>query len=262
MGLPPWKRAPLCALDDSALEMLARQGLGPEDVPGAGRFVALRRIETTASGGVDEEVTHALHPENVRAAIAAARLFGLEVAGVDMISPDITAPWHANGAILNEVNFAPLLGGGEISRRYVEEYLFRLVDGRGRIPVEVFVGGAAAWEAAAARWRTLLQAGMAAVLSSDVRTLGGDGQPFGLAVDGLHARVRALTLRAEVGALVLVVQTLELLRTGIPLDRVDRVVVIDGDIRTAGSPARQAADAEVAGLVALCRAWDASGTAS
>lgn len=262
MGLPPWKRAPLCALDDSALEMLARQGLGPEDVPGAGRFVALRRIETTASGGVDEEVTHALHPENVRAAIAAARLFGLEVAGVDMISPDITAPWHANGAILNEVNFAPLLGGGEISRRYVEEYLFRLVDGRGRIPVEVFVGGAAAWEAAAARWRTLLQAGMAAVLSSDVRTLGGDGQPFGLAVDGLHARVRALTLRAEVGALVLVVQTLELLRTGIPLDRVDRVVVIDGDIRTAGSPARQAADAEVAGLIALCRAWDASGTAS
>ena len=42
----------------------------------------------------------------------------------------------------------------------------------------------------------------------------------------------------------------------------DRVVVIDGDIRTAGSPARQAADAEVAGLIALCRAWDASGTAS
>src|SRR5690606_34365398 len=106
--------------------------------------------------------------------------------------------WHANGAIINEVNFAPLLGGGEISRRYVDEYLVRLVDGRGRIPVEVFVGGAAAWEAAEARWRALLQAGVVAFLCNDVRTLGGDGQPFALPVDGLHARVRALTLRAEV----------------------------------------------------------------
>jgi cyanophycin synthetase len=261
MGLPPWRRTPGCPLDDIALEMLARQDLGPEDVPAAGRFVALRRIETTASGGVDEEVTHALHPENVRAAIAAARFFGLEVAGVDMISPDITAPWHANGAIINEVNFAPLLGGGEISRRYVDEYLVRLVDGRGRIPVEVFVGGAAAWEAAEARWRARLQAGVVAFLCNDVRTLGGDGQPFALPVDGLHARVRALTLRAEVGALVLVVQTLELLGTGLPLDRVDRVVVVDGKLGVPGAPALQAADAEVVGLIALCRAWSAGGAA-
>jgi len=261
MGLPPWRRAPACPLDDIALEMLARQDLGPEDVPAAGRFVALRRIETTASGGVDEEVTHALHAENVRAAVASARLFGLEVAGVDMISPDITAPWHANGAIINEVNFAPLLGGGEISRRYVDEYLIRLVDGRGRIPVEVFVGGAAAWEAAEARWQTLLQAGVVAFLCNDVRTLGGDGQPFALPVDGLYARVRALTLRAEVGALVLVVQTLELLGTGLPLDRVDRVVVVDGRLGVPGAPALQAGDAEVVGLIALCRAWSVSGAA-
>ena len=72
------------------LKALGRQGLQIDAVPAVVQFVALRRIETTAWGGVYEDVTVTNHPENLRAALAASALCGLEVAGVDMISCDIT----------------------------------------------------------------------------------------------------------------------------------------------------------------------------
>ena len=43
-----------------------------------------------------------------------------------------------------------------------------------------------------------------------------------LRLHGLYARTRALLLNREVDALLLVVQTDELLRTGMPVDRIDR----------------------------------------
>ena len=118
--LPPSKRSHLQPIDELALTELVRQGLQIDAVPQAGLFVPLLRIESTAWGGVFEDVTSTIHPENLRAALAASSLCGLEVAGVDMISCDITVPWHANGAVINEVNFAPALGTSVISRLHVK----------------------------------------------------------------------------------------------------------------------------------------------
>lgn len=249
--LPAWRRSGLQPLDDAARQALAAAGLTPDSVPAAGRFAPLRRIESTAWGGVDEEVTHTLHPDNLRIALDAAALLGLEVAGVDLISPDIARPWHANGAVLNEVNYAPLLGGGEISRRHLPAYLRGLLGGDGRIPVEVYVGDEAAWQAAGHRRALLAAQGCRAALSSAQQTLGPDGRPRMLAVRGLHARARALLLAPDVEALLLVVQDDELLATGLPLDRVDALQVVNVQIQLrpgAGAARRQA-------LLGLLRRW-------
>jgi len=225
--IPPWKRSPI-ALDELALQTLTRDGQLPDSVPAKGDFVRLRRIETTAWGGVDEEVTHDLHPDNLRIALDATALMNLEVAGVDVISPDITRPWYENGAVINEVNYAPLLGGGEISRRYLSAYLDRLLVNKGRIPVEAFVGGEAAWSAAEARWRELCEQGHAAFLSSAERTVAPSGQTHAMSLGmGLYERTRGLSLRHDVGALVLVVQTDEFLTRGVPLGPIDRVEFVD-----------------------------------
>jgi D-alanine-D-alanine ligase-like ATP-grasp enzyme len=253
--LPPWKRSGLKQLDELALSMLIRQGWGASSVPPAGKFVALRRIETSALGGVDEEVTHTLHPENLQIALAAANIFGLEVAGIDIMSPDITQPWFANGAVINEVNFAPLLGGGEISRRYLGEYLDRLVSNQGRIDVVVFVGGAAAWKAAEAHWQSKRQAGVAAFLTSAFETLDAQGQTLRLAQQGLNARLRALILRREVQALVVVVQTLELLTLVPVLDRVDALHVVDDEVVVGAQTLTRASAPQVAALVEFCKKW-------
>jgi acyl-coenzyme A synthetase/AMP-(fatty) acid ligase/D-alanine-D-alanine ligase-like ATP-grasp enzyme len=113
--VPPWRRSEIQPLDALAHAAMAAAGYTGASVPTEGAWVPLRPIESTAWGGVDEEVTGLIHPENLRMALAAADLFGLHVAGIDIISPDIARPWHENGAVINEVNFSPLLGAA-ISR--------------------------------------------------------------------------------------------------------------------------------------------------
>jgi acyl-coenzyme A synthetase/AMP-(fatty) acid ligase/D-alanine-D-alanine ligase-like ATP-grasp enzyme len=251
-ALPPWRRSELRPIDDLARAAIAAAGLTEEAVPEPGRLVPLRRIETTEWGGVIEEVTAAVHPENARVAVAAAELLGLEVAGVDIISPDISRPWFANGAIINEVNFAPLLGGSEVSRRWLGGYLERLLEGDGRIPVEVVLGGDGAWPVALDRRRAL---GAGAFATGTDRTLDAEGRDIAMPVRGLHARARALLLSKAVHALVLVVQDTEFLQTGLPVDVVDAMLDAGGQLRRHGKPdepAEPAQDAMLRRLLSGC----------
>lgn len=224
--LPPWTRSAIKPLDTLALATLAAAGWTPSSRPGAGTRVPLRRIESTEWGGIDEEVTQRVHPENLRVALAAAALFGLNVAGIDIISPDISQPWHANGAIINEVNFAPLLGGGDISRRHIPAFLDGLLQGDGRIPVEVYVGGKNAWHAAKARWQSLRSVGVGAVLTNGQETLSASGDAWPMPFSSVYPCVQALTLSPKVASLVAVIPADEFMRHGLPLEAVNAVTQV------------------------------------
>jgi cyanophycin synthetase len=213
----PWLREPAYPRDELTWQALQIQGLDWASVPAAGRRVHLRDIESTQWGGWDEEVTDQLHPDNLAIALQAAQLLGLSVAGVDVISQDITVPWHQNGAIINEVNHAPLLGGGEISRRYIPEFLRGLMHGDGRIPVEVFVGGAQARQRALDRMAELAQTQAGIYLTNDDNTccVHGVGQapvPVHLTSQGLTARVKALLMDRRVAVLLVVAPTRDALQ--------------------------------------------------
>lgn len=234
--LPPWRRSELRPIDDLARAAILAEGLLESSVPAVGQFVPLRRIESTAWGGIDEEVTDQVHPENLRVALATAQLLGLDVAGIDIISPDISEPWHANGAIINEVNFAPLLGGGETSRRHIGEYLTRLLEGDGRIPLEVFLGGDAAWHAAMARRNALGGDDAGIYVTSARRTLDGNGHEIRIPFQTLHERSRAMLLSRQVRTLLLVVQDDEWLRTGLPVEYLDSIVDAGGALRQHQNP--------------------------
>jgi hypothetical protein len=79
-------------------------------------------------------------------------------------------------------------------------------------------------------------------------------------MQGLRARTRALLLLKDVQALVLVVQDDALLETGLPMDQVDVVHVVDDDLVTAShqtplpksNPRAQA-------LLNVMRAWSPNG---
>jgi acyl-coenzyme A synthetase/AMP-(fatty) acid ligase/D-alanine-D-alanine ligase-like ATP-grasp enzyme len=225
--LPPWTRSAIRPLDAMALAAMAAAGFTASCIPGDGTRVPLRRIESTEWGGVDEEVTQRIHPENLRATLAASALFGLNVAGIDIISPDISRPWHENGAIINEVNFAPLLGGGEISRRHIPAFLDGLLQGDGRIPVELFVGGENAWRAATARWQSLRSVKAGAVLTNGKETFSASGEPWPMPFGSVYQVTRALTLSPKVSVLVVVIPAGEFARLGLPLEAVDAVTKVD-----------------------------------
>ncbi len=255
MRLPPWDRSGIRPLDDLARAAMARAGFAPTSVPASGELVPLRRIESTEWGGVDEDVTTRVHPDNLKAALAASALFGLAVAGIDIISADIGQPWYANGAIINEVNFAPLLGGGDISRSHIPAFLDGLVDGNGMIPVEVFVGGPAALEPARRRWQEMVASGLDACLSHAQKTVDASGAVWHMPFNGLYRRTRALVLSPRVQALVLVVQTDEFLTTGLPLEAVSAVTIVDRHVHSPDSQEAALVPARVEALLRLLNAW-------
>lgn len=225
--LPPWQRSKIQPLDALALGALAASGYRADSVPPAGTWVALRRIESTAWGGTDEEVSAIVHPENLRIALEASRLFGLDIAGIDLISPDIARPWFENGAIINEVNHAPQLGGGEISRRQIPVLLDWLVQDQGRIPIAVFVGGEAAWTAASQRWQAWLADGLRAYLTGPDLTLEPSGACHQMTLTGSYPRASALVLSHEVDAIAVAVPVQEFITTELPFEGVERLVATE-----------------------------------
>ncbi len=199
---PLWKRSEIRPLDDMAIAAMRDLGLQPDSVPGKGLLVPLRRIESTEWGGVDEDVSARIHPDNLAVAIRAAELFGLHVAGIDIITPDISRPWHANGAIVNEVNFAPLFGGGEISRSRIPSFLSEFMQGDGKIPVDIFEGPDAV-QRALAKQAERAAAGLRCYVTTAADTLDPRRQSLAMPLRTVEERVRALLCRPDVDALAI-----------------------------------------------------------
>jgi cyanophycin synthetase len=94
-------------LDAIGLEMLAEQKLTPESIPAPGYTVLLRRNANLSTGGTAMDVTDSVHPDVARRAIEAAEMVGLDVAGIDVVSPCIDKPLEISGGAIVEVNAAP-----------------------------------------------------------------------------------------------------------------------------------------------------------
>jgi cyanophycin synthetase len=94
-------------LDGGALELLKKQGYGRDDVPPAEAFVKLADTGNMSTGGISIDRTWEAHEDNVEIAEEAARVVGLDVAGIDFLAPDISQPVRETGGAIVEVNAAP-----------------------------------------------------------------------------------------------------------------------------------------------------------
>ncbi len=94
-------------LDDEAARMLARKSLTPSSVPKTGEMVFLRGTGNLSTGGTAIDLTDVIHPDNREMAKRAARAIGLDVVGIDFITPDITKSYREVGGGICEVNAAP-----------------------------------------------------------------------------------------------------------------------------------------------------------
>ena len=83
---------------------LARQEVTPETVPASGRKVLLQR-----NGNMAIDCTDELHPDVAYHAQLAARVVGLDIAGMDMILKDASRPMKEQGGAIVEVNAGPSL---------------------------------------------------------------------------------------------------------------------------------------------------------
>jgi cyanophycin synthetase len=94
-------------LDAVALHVLADQGLSPNSVPPALSRVLIRRNANLSTGGTATDVSELVHPEVAARAVEAARVIGLDIAGVDVVATDISRPLEEQRGVIVEVNAAP-----------------------------------------------------------------------------------------------------------------------------------------------------------
>jgi cyanophycin synthetase len=91
--------------DDDTIQTLAEQGFNldtsivPENVS-----VTLTRIAHLWAGAGCHDVTDQVHPLVAAQCISAVRAVGLDVAGVDVITPDIGCPLEELGGVILEIN--------------------------------------------------------------------------------------------------------------------------------------------------------------
>lgn len=121
---------------------LERQGLSAEAIPAAGRKVLLLR-----NGNVAIDVTDLVHPSVAATASLAARVVGLDIAGVDLVAEDISRPLAEQRAAIVEVNAGPGLlmhlkpseGKPRPVGQAIVNHLFKPED-TGRIPIVGITG--------------------------------------------------------------------------------------------------------------------------
>ncbi len=94
-------------LDREAEMMMERVGCTAASVPKADQIVYLRSTANLSTGGTATDVTDIIHPDNRDMAVRAIRAIGLDVGGVDFLSPNIAESYKTIGGGICEVNAAP-----------------------------------------------------------------------------------------------------------------------------------------------------------
>lgn len=121
---------------------LERQGFTAHSVPAKDEKVLIQR-----NGNVAFDVSDNIHPSVAAAATLAARVVGLDIAGVDMVLEDISRPLAEQGGAVIEVNASPGLlahlkpadGHPRPIGQAIVEHLFA-AEKDGRIPVVGITG--------------------------------------------------------------------------------------------------------------------------
>ena len=215
--------------NDAVVQLdLQRQGLSADAVPSEGQRVLIQR-----NGNVAIDCTDDVHPDVAHQVALAARVVGLDIAGVDLVAEDISRPLTEQGGAIVEVNAGPGLlmhlrpaeGLPRPVGRDIVDHLFDAQES-GRVPI-VGVAGSV---------------GTAAISRLVAWLLHLSGRHVGLACrDGLFLGTRCveagdranfasgqrLLMNREVDAIVLESGPASILDAGLAYDRCDIGVVTD-----------------------------------
>jgi D-alanine-D-alanine ligase-like ATP-grasp enzyme len=124
-------------LIDQQLNMwLAKQGMNLFSVPALGCKIRLKGAANVSLGGTRSAVdlSH-VHKDNIELAIKAVKLLRLDLAGVDLLIPDISKSYKEVGGVICEVNAQPQLSP-QLPKKLIQE----IIPKSGRVPILIVLG--------------------------------------------------------------------------------------------------------------------------
>ncbi len=94
-------------VDRNTWQLLEKQGYTLETVLPEGEIFYLRATANLSTGGIAVDRTDDMHPENIWLAQRVAKIIGLDIAGIDVVTADISRPLREVDGVIVEVNAAP-----------------------------------------------------------------------------------------------------------------------------------------------------------
>jgi len=94
-------------VDEMTMTILKEKEMSLETVLPKGKELHLKATANLSTGGTSTDVTDLVHPFNVFMCERIARIIGLDICGVDIMTNDISRPLDEDGGAVLEVNAAP-----------------------------------------------------------------------------------------------------------------------------------------------------------
>ena len=209
-------------IDDEVEGMLAQQNVTVDSVLKTGESIQLRRRNNASAGGLTRAIDQAtVHPDNKALCLRAARILDLDIAGVDLITPDVTRSWLEVGALICEVNAIPQIG----YNHGIEPMMLDLFKNGSRIPVILAIVDR--------ELELPLIHELASIFNSN-----GISTRQGMWINGLCVSqpwpssfdpAVALIFDREVDSALCVMTKADVVEHGLPLDRFDRILIENPD---------------------------------
>jgi cyanophycin synthetase len=233
--------APLCKieLDPVAEITLSQQGLTVDAVPPAGMTVLIHQ-----NGEFLTDVTDIVHPETAAVAELAARVVGLNVAGIDIIARDISQPPWPQGARIIEVNagpglrmhFQPQHGTPRPVGDLIVSTMFA-PDDTGRVPIVAVCGDGAT--TVSRLLRQLLITTWPHVGTADAQGLVVGGHVLGGRPATRAGHAHGVLLHPDTQAAIFEIAPASVLSEGLGFDHCDVVIFLRDDARGKNGPAKR-----------------------
>lgn len=94
-------------VDHFTNQILEDKGFTLDTVLVDGYELLLKPTANISTGGTAEDITDHVHPSNIFMCERIARIIGLDICGIDIMTPDLSVPITENGGAVLEVNAAP-----------------------------------------------------------------------------------------------------------------------------------------------------------
>ena len=154
----------------------------------------------------------------------ATEALGLDLAGVDLLIPDITKSWMEIGARICEVNAQPQISSDSGTHAYI---LNRLIKAQGRIPIDVVLGIASARDMV-----NFFDERLDCFEDAKLGTIGEDGifcgrNKVGNIDNGFFNATKSLLNSKRIKRLLVCVRDVQVLNDGLAFDRFDRLMIVN-----------------------------------
>ena len=230
-------------IDDAMEALLRASGRSLQSVPAAGEVVKLRRTANISTGGTARDVSAHVHPDNRWMAETVAAMSGLDIVGIDFLTPDISRSYAAVRCAINEINmkpgFRPHFGRPGEHPDVISILLDHIAPPGATltIPTVAVCGRQDTAPPAAAIGEALSRAGLHAVVASTVGIVSGGMLLNGTPMLGASRAGEAVLANPDAQAGVMTMTPQRIARRGLGWSRSDVAVLVG----PAGSPEEAAA---------------------